>query len=163
SLPGSGVRVRHCPPSPRPTGRGAGVRGSQLYSLLVRALSVEIQQSCLIYSFQLNSFSTFASSATLAFLLFPVPALLTAAESTGPVSRRARVFLLDGEHLRATQQRIHEGDKTLAPSLTQLERDAKSALHAGPFSVVEKTNVPPSGDKHDYMSIGPYFWPDPGS
>jgi len=26
---------------------------------------------------------------------------------------------------------------------------------------MEKELVPPSGDKHDYMSIGPYWWPDP--
>src|SRR5262249_12304396 len=64
---------------------------------------------------------------------------------------------------RASRQRIHDGDKSLAPALAELEREAKSALSAGPFSVVEKTNLPPSGDKHDYMSIGPYFWPDPAS
>jgi hypothetical protein len=74
-----------------------------------------------------------------------------------------RVFLLDADYLRAARQRIHDGDKSLAPALAELEREAKSALSAGPFSVVEKTNVPPSGDKHDYMSIGPYFWPDPAS
>lgn len=27
--------------------------------------------------------------------------------------------------------------------------------------VTEKKLVPPSGDRHDYMSIGPYWWPDP--
>jgi hypothetical protein len=74
-----------------------------------------------------------------------------------------RVFLLDAAHLRDSRHRIHDGDKSLAPALAELEREAKSALSAGPFSVVEKTNVPPSGDKHDYMSIGPYFWPDPAS
>ncbi len=26
---------------------------------------------------------------------------------------------------------------------------------------MDKTDTPPSGDKHDYMSIGPYWWPDP--
>jgi hypothetical protein len=70
---------------------------------------------------------------------------------------------LDADYLRTARQRIHDGDKSLAPALAELEREAKSALSAGPFSVVEKTNVPPSGDKHDYMSIGPYFWPDPAS
>jgi hypothetical protein len=73
------------------------------------------------------------------------------------------VFLLDGEYLRATQQRVRGGDKSLAPAVAELEREAKAALDAGPFTVVEKTNTPPSGDKHDYMSIGPYFWPDPAS
>ncbi|MCZ8514194.1 alginate lyase family protein [Paenibacillus filicis] len=26
---------------------------------------------------------------------------------------------------------------------------------------MDKSAVPPSGDKHDYMSMGPYWWPDP--
>lgn len=50
-----------------------------------------------------------------------------------------------------------------SPAPTKLERDAQKALTAGPFSVVSKAVVPPSGDKHDYMSQAPYFWPDPKS
>jgi len=42
-----------------------------------------------------------------------------------------------------------------------LINDAEKAMLAGPFSVMEKTRTPPSGDKHDYMSVGPYWWPDP--
>jgi hypothetical protein len=40
-------------------------------------------------------------------------------------------------------------------------RDANKYLKAEPESVMDKTKVPPSGSKHDYMSIAPYFWPDP--
>ena len=29
-----------------------------------------------------------------------------------------------------------------------------------PYTVVDKTRTPASGDKHDYMSMGPYWWPD---
>ena len=36
-------------------------------------------------------------------------------------------------------------------------------MSAGPFSVVTKVATPPSGDKHDYMSQAPYFWPNPNS
>jgi hypothetical protein len=39
--------------------------------------------------------------------------------------------------------------------------EAALALAEGPFSVMDKTMVPPSGDKHDYLSISPYWWPDP--
>lgn len=42
-----------------------------------------------------------------------------------------------------------------------LLREAEKALSAGPFSVTQKTRVPPSGDKHDYLSVSPYWWPDP--
>jgi len=74
-----------------------------------------------------------------------------------------RVFLLDAKHLQATRQRIRDGDKILAPAVAELERDAKRALDAGPFSVVNKNATPPSGDKHDYMSLAPYFWPNPNT
>jgi hypothetical protein len=97
-----------------------------------------------------------------AFLL-PFPTAVWADSASAKNSAASRVFLLDAENLRATRQRIHDGDKSFAPALAELEREAKTALSAGPFSVVEKTNLPPSGDKHDYMSIGPYFWPDPAS
>jgi hypothetical protein len=50
-----------------------------------------------------------------------------------------------------------------APALAKLERDAQKLLAAGPFTVVSKAVTPPSGDKHDYMSQAPYFWPDPKS
>jgi len=38
---------------------------------------------------------------------------------------------------------------------------AEKALTAGPFSVMQKTRVPPSGDKHDFLTLAPYWWPDP--
>ena len=54
------------------------------------------------------------------------------------------------------------GDKTLQPALDKLVSDAEKALKSGPFSVMhKKLPCPPSGDKHDYMSMGPYWWPDP--
>jgi hypothetical protein len=40
---------------------------------------------------------------------------------------------------------------------------ADKALTAGPFSVMNKTGIPPSGSKHDYMTWAPYFWPNPDS
>src|SRR5262249_14739907 len=39
--------------------------------------------------------------------------------------------------------------------------EADHAMTVGPFSVMDKSVTPPSGDKHDYMSQAPYFWPDP--
>jgi hypothetical protein len=41
-----------------------------------------------------------------------------------------------------------------------LVREAELALKFGPVSVMDKAVVPPSGDKHDYMSQAPYWWPD---
>src|SRR6266404_1943826 len=74
-----------------------------------------------------------------------------------------RVFLLDGKHLQLTRQRVQAGDKSLTPAWAKLEGEAQKALSVPPSSVVSKEAMPPSGDKHDYMSQAPYFWPDPKS
>src|SRR2546421_9305635 len=74
-----------------------------------------------------------------------------------------RVFLLDARRLSETRRSILSGNKSFDAALQKLEADARKALKAGTFSVVNKTAMPPSGDKHDYMSQAPYFWPDPKS
>lgn len=74
-----------------------------------------------------------------------------------------RVFLLNVEQLEANRQRIRGGDRSLDQALVRLKGEARNALAAGPFSVVSKSSTPPSGDKHDYMSRAPYFWPNPGT
>jgi catechol 2,3-dioxygenase-like lactoylglutathione lyase family enzyme len=53
------------------------------------------------------------------------------------------------------------GPSERTPAQEALLAEADRALKAGPFSVMDKQLVPPSGDKHDYMSTGPYWWPDP--
>src|SRR6266851_5152245 len=72
-----------------------------------------------------------------------------------------RVFLLDAKHLQLTRQRVQAGDKSLTPAWAKLEGEAQKALSVPPSSVVSKEAMPPSGDKHDYMSQAPYFWPNP--
>src|SRR5262245_16945902 len=85
------------------------------------------------------------------------------ATSHEPVVSAPRVFLLNSNHLALVRQRIWQGDTNYAAALAALEKDAAEALKAGLFSVMEKSNLPPSGDKHDFMSQAPYFWPDPKS
>ena len=57
--------------------------------------------------------------------------------------------------------RLAARDESLKPALKALVNEADKALTTPPPSVVEKDKVPPSGDRHDYMSTAPYFWPDP--
>ena len=54
-------------------------------------------------------------------------------------------------------------DESVAKALKKLLADADKALAVIPPSVTQKAKVPPSGDKHDYMSIAPYFWPNPAT
>lgn len=72
-----------------------------------------------------------------------------------------RVFLVDPRGLAETRRLIRSGDRSFDVPLRKLEEDAHKALGAGPFSVMTKASAPPSGDRHDYMSQAPYFWPDP--
>ena len=81
---------------------------------------------------------------------------LTAAESP-------RIFILRAEDLSETKRRLESGDTTLVAALDRLKRDADRAQHDGVFSVTDKTLLPPSKDKHDYLSIAPYWWPNPNT
>ena len=50
------------------------------------------------------------------------------------------------------------------PGLTeQIVKDADKLLKKKIASVVEKEKLAPSGDKHDYISCAPYYWPDPAN
>jgi hypothetical protein len=47
--------------------------------------------------------------------------------------------------------------------LRQARAEADKAMKAPLVSVTEKQATPPSGDKHDYMSLAPYWWPNPAT
>jgi hypothetical protein len=61
----------------------------------------------------------------------------------------------------AAKAAIGRKDPAVMPAWEALKADADKALTVTRFSVVDKGVTPPSGDKHDYMSQAPYFWPDP--
>ena len=72
----------------------------------------------------------------------------------------SRVFLLNAagaiQSPRRRSKDPHRQD-IVAAAVAEADR----AMSEGPFSVMDKPVTPPSGDKHDYMSQAPYFWPDP--
>jgi hypothetical protein len=72
-----------------------------------------------------------------------------------------RVFLMEGRKLAETKRRILSRDQSFAAALAKLETDARRAMEQRPVSVVSKAVAPPSGDKQDYTSQAPYFWPNP--
>jgi len=74
---------------------------------------------------------------------------------------KPNVFVLDAALLASAKAKIKAKDAAVVPAYKQLLKDADKGLQFGPVSVMEKKNDPPSGDKHDYMSLAPYFWPDP--
>lgn len=73
-----------------------------------------------------------------------------------------KTFVLKGEALDRNYQLIKAKDVDKTKALTSLLNKADKILKDGKlYSVMNKKQLPPSGDKHDYMSTGPYWWPDP--
>jgi hypothetical protein len=79
----------------------------------------------------------------------------------GPSAAQSKGFLFDGKALARNRQLLKDGDKQLTPALARLRSEADRALAAKEPSVMDKKLLPVSGDKHDYFSYGPYWWPDP--
>lgn len=71
------------------------------------------------------------------------------------------VYTLNIVALEKNKKAIKAKVPDLLLAYQSLLNDASKALKFGPVSVMEKKNIPPSGDMHDYMSLAPYHWPDP--
>ena len=65
----------------------------------------------------------------------------------------------DKAHLARVKESLDR--PVYAAAYKQLLSDADRRLAAEPVSVMMKEKTPASGDKHDYMSLSRYFWPDP--
>ena len=76
-------------------------------------------------------------------------------------AKAPRVFLLNAELLQQDRELARKNPAKQADLLKAARAEADKAMTAGPFSVMQKNAAPPSGDKHDYMSMAPYFWPNP--
>ncbi len=63
--------------------------------------------------------------------------------------------------MEEVKEDLKDGKSAFLPAFNQLKKDADEALEEGVYSVTFKDLIPPSGNKHDYMSMGPYWWPDP--
>ncbi len=74
---------------------------------------------------------------------------------------RAQPLIWDLQHLKAVKKAIRQGDATYTTALRQLTDAAEKELQKKPATVIDKPMMPPSGDKHDYMSLGRYWWPNP--
>lgn len=73
-----------------------------------------------------------------------------------------KTLAIDGKDLQKNFDLIVAKDANKVEALKLLLKKADKVLEeAKVYSVMDKKQVPPSGDKHDYMSTGPYWWPDP--
>ena len=98
---------------------------------------------------------------TVLLLFASVATSVLNAQSTHVMLSKTDNIKFDFAILKTKKAKIKAKDKSLATAYNQLLKDADKLLNYQPVSVMDKTDVPPSGNKHDYMSIGPYWWPDP--
>jgi hypothetical protein len=73
---------------------------------------------------------------------------------------KSDIIKLDFKTLAGKRNKVRSKDPALMPAYEELLQYADKLLDYAPVSVMQKAAFPPSGDKHDYMSIAPYFWPD---
>ena len=74
---------------------------------------------------------------------------------------KSDLIKFDFKVLAQNKIKIKQKDFNLMPAYEQLLKDADKSMKFKPVSVMDKTDFPPSGNKHDYMSVAPYWWPDP--
>jgi len=109
----------------------------------------------MVIKFSKNKFSA------LALLFIQIIFLYPQNNRTKKIDQnKLQLHWFNGEHLKITKRNLNKKDSNLQPALKKLLEEADTALTQGPFSVMDKKSVPPSGDKHDYTSLSPYWWPD---
>jgi hypothetical protein len=88
-----------------------------------------------------------------------VAALAIAGCAISAVAQLPRVFLLNPTALQRARSEAKANPQT--PALQALRKRADRLLGQPLVSVMDKSQSPPSGDRHDYMSLAPYWWPNP--
>jgi hypothetical protein len=95
-------------------------------------------------------------------LLFSSILVVSAQDVKESVNNFPKTLVLEGAALQHNYQLITENDSEKKEALQSLLYQADKILKSKKlYSVMNKKQTPPSGDKHDYMSTGPYWWPDP--
>lgn len=96
-------------------------------------------------------------SLLFAIVIFASASMCTFAQSG---DENLRVFLMDKKILTKVKNSLKSGETNYSDVYKELTRRAKKLLSATPHSITEKSQVPPSGDKRDYLSMAAYWWPD---
>lgn len=70
-------------------------------------------------------------------------------------------YLFDARLLDRAAEACRAGDPRAVAAVRQAAEAAEELLTLEPMSVTDKEHFPPSHDKRDYMTLSPYWWPDP--
>ncbi len=80
-----------------------------------------------------------------------------------PLHAQVMPRLYDIKEFQNNRIKVKQNDKDFKEAYQQLILKADNSLSYGPVSVMDKKEIPPSGNKHDYMSLAPYHWPNPNT
>lgn len=103
-------------------------------------------------------------STVKAVVITGVMAAVTTSAQAAPepaTAVSASCLTYDCQQMAVIKASIRRGDGEYAPAWKALLASADAALLHSPYSVTDKKLTPASGDKHDYFSFGPYWWPNP--
>ena len=92
--------------------------------------------------------------------VFTTAAILIVSSLAALAADEPRVFSLNPVVIKGLRERA-ASSKITDPALDQLRSDADRSMKLSILSVTQKKILPPSIDKHDYMSLAPYWWPNP--
>jgi len=106
--------------------------------------------------------ATAAAGVPSAAAAFPSTPVCHASEGYAAAFGGRRTFTLRPDELTAIKASL-VSDPVIAKAYHALLARADQALVRKPGSVVDKGTMPLSGDRHDYMSLAPYWWPDPAN
>jgi hypothetical protein len=96
------------------------------------------------------------------FLLFITWWVMSAPGHAAATAAPAASFiLLDPTAMAAYKTAYKANHQPETAQVKELLAQADKALKKALYTIVTKPQTPPSGDKHDFISQAPYFWPDP--
>ncbi len=101
----------------------------------------------------------FSSASSNALCIVVAVAALSAFSQNDPATFPAYSYY--PAIVKQAKQALAAKDSSFITSYTKIIHDADSVMALGPWSVMDKTKVAASGNKHDFYGIGIYLWPDP--
>src|SRR5580658_2285081 len=107
-------------------------------------------------------------------ILLRSPAVLAASDPSDKSGQTARqhdstrpsepvVFQCEGSALAAAREAQIDGDPAYNGILHAIQTSAEKELLDGPYTVIKKGHSLPNVNIHDYVSLAPYFWPNPNT
>ncbi|QQE11078.1 alginate lyase family protein [Planctomycetota bacterium] len=74
-----------------------------------------------------------------------------------------KMILSDASDLIEARKLYLVGDPKINEQVSKLVQNADALLNGPMYTIVNKPYTPPSGSNNDYMSLSPYYWPNPNA